>query len=71
MASRCPYALPSPCAGKPSEAQSAGAAQGIGRDGTRIMAATLTWLLQAERVGTGGFFAMHPATDDRIHVVQA
>jgi hypothetical protein len=38
--------LPGPCAGRLSEAQPAGAAQVIGRDGTRIMAATLTWRLQ-------------------------
>ena len=42
------------------------AAQVIGRDGTGIMAATLTWLMQAEGAGTGGFFATHPATDNRI-----
>jgi hypothetical protein len=71
MASRCPCALPGPCAGRLSEAQLEGAAQFIGRDGTRIMAATLTWLMQAEGAGTGGFFAMHPATDDRIQGVQA
>ena len=71
MAPRCPCALPGPCAGRLSEAQPAGAAQVIGRDGTRIMAATLTWLMQAEGAGTGGFFAMHPATDDRIQGVQA
>ncbi len=71
MAPRCPCALPGPCAGRPSEAQSAGAAQVIGRDGTRIMAATLTWLMQAEGAGTEGFFASHAATDDRIQSVQA
>ena len=41
-----------------------------GRDGERIMAATLTWLMQAEGAGAGGFFATHPATDDRVHRVQ-
>jgi hypothetical protein len=35
------------------------------------MAATLTWLMQAEGPGAGGFFARHPATDDRIQRVQA
>jgi Zn-dependent protease with chaperone function len=35
------------------------------------MAATLTWLMQAEGPGAGGFFATHPATDDRIQRVQA
>jgi len=42
-----------------------------GRDGKQIMAATLTWLMQAEDGGDGGFFATHPATDDRIQRVQA
>jgi len=45
--------------------------QRTGRDGKRIMAATLTWLMQAEGAGAGGFFATHPATDDRIQRVQA
>ncbi len=71
MVPRCPCALPGPCAGRPSEAQPAGAAQVFARDGTRIMAATLTWLMQAERAWAGGFFATHPATDDRIQGVQA
>ena len=44
--------------------------QRTGRDGKRIMAATLTWLMQAEGAGGGGFFATHPATDDRIQRVQ-
>jgi hypothetical protein len=70
MAPRCPCALPGPCVGKPSEAQSAGAAQGIGRDGTRIMAATLTWLMQTKEAGIEGFFATHPATDDRTQGVK-
>lgn len=42
-----------------------------GRDGKHIMAATLTWLMQIEGAGAGGFFATHPATDDRIQRVQA
>jgi predicted Zn-dependent protease len=42
-----------------------------GRDGKRIMASTLTWLMQAEGAGGGGFFATHPATEDRIERVQA
>ena len=71
MAPRCPCALPGPDVGKLSEAQLAGAAQVIGRDGTRIMAATLTWLMQAEGAKTRGFFATHPATDDWIQGVQA
>ncbi|MEO6307296.1 MAG: M48 family metallopeptidase [Nitrospiraceae bacterium] len=41
-----------------------------GRDGKRVMATTLTWLMQAEGAGAGGFFASHPATDDRIQRVQ-
>lgn len=45
--------------------------QRTGRDGKRIMAATLTWLMQVEGAGGGGFFATHPATDDRIERVQA
>ena len=44
--------------------------QRTGRDGKRVMAATLTWLMQAEGAGDGGFFATHPATDDRIQRVQ-
>jgi len=44
--------------------------QRTGRDGKRVMAATLTWLMQAEGAGAGGFFATHPATDDRIERVQ-
>jgi len=58
MASSNPCALPGPCAGRPPEAQPAGAAQVIGRDGTWIMAATLTWRMQAEGAETGGFFTM-------------
>ncbi len=45
--------------------------QRTGRDGKHIMAATLTWLMQTEGAGAGGFFATHPATDDRIQRVQA
>ena len=44
--------------------------QRTGRDGKRIMATTLTWLMQVEGTGAGGFFATHPATDDRIQRVQ-
>lgn len=44
--------------------------QRTGRNGKRVMAATLTWLMEAEGVGAGGFFATHPATDDRIQRVQ-
>jgi predicted Zn-dependent protease len=45
--------------------------QRTGRDGKRIMATTLTWLMQVEGAGAGGFFATHPATADRIQRVQA
>ncbi|HEX7093436.1 MAG TPA: M48 family metallopeptidase [Nitrospiraceae bacterium] len=45
--------------------------QRTGRDGKQIMAATLTWLMQVEGAGAGGFFATHPETDDRIQRVQA
>lgn len=45
--------------------------QRTGRDGKRIMGATLTWLMQVEGKGAGGFFATHPATEDRIERVQA
>ena len=41
-----------------------------GRDGKRIMADTLTWLMQAEGGSGGGFFATHPATPDRIDRVR-
>jgi predicted Zn-dependent protease len=44
--------------------------QRTGRDGKQIMATTLTWLMQTEDAGAGGFFATHPATDDRIKRVQ-
>ncbi len=45
--------------------------QATGHEGKQIMAATLTWVMQAEGPGAGGFFATHPATDDRIQRVQA
>lgn len=45
--------------------------QRTGRDGKRVMASTLTWLMQTEGAGSGGFFATHPATDDRIERVQS
>lgn len=44
--------------------------QRTGRDGKRIMADTLTWLMQTEGSGPGGFFATHPATEDRISRVR-
>jgi len=46
--------------------------QRTGRDGKQMMVATLTWLMQAEgtAAGAGGFFATHPATEDRIDRVR-
>ena len=38
--------------------------------GKQMMADTLTWLMQAEGTGAGGFFATHPATEDRINRVR-
>jgi len=34
-----------------------------------VMAETLIWLMQVEGGGSGGFFATHPATDDRIQAL--
>lgn len=45
--------------------------QRTGRDGKAIMADTLTWLMQASGGSGGGFFATHPATEDRIQRVRA
>ena len=41
-----------------------------GFDGRQMMADTLTWLRQTAGPGSGGWFATHPATDDRIQRVQ-
>jgi metalloprotease len=41
-----------------------------GFPGKQIMASTLTWLLQTEGP-SGGFFATHPGTQDRIQRVQS
>jgi predicted Zn-dependent protease len=35
-----------------------------------VMADTLTWLLQTEGASGGGFFATHPATNDRIQALK-
>jgi predicted Zn-dependent protease len=35
-----------------------------------IMPATLTWLMQTEGASKGGFFATHPATEDRIEALR-
>jgi predicted Zn-dependent protease len=40
-----------------------------GYDGKQIMADTLTWLLQSTG-GSGGFFATHPGTEDRIERIR-
>jgi predicted Zn-dependent protease len=45
--------------------------QRTGQDGKRIMADTLTWLMQAAGPGGGGFFATHPGTEDRIQKVRS
>ena len=34
------------------------------------MADTLSWLMQVEGGGSGGFFATHPATADRIQALR-
>lgn len=41
-----------------------------GYPGKTLMANTLTWLNQTEGGSDGGFFASHPATDDRIDAVK-
>ena len=45
--------------------------QRTGRDGKRIMANTLEWLMQSAGSGGGGFFATHPGTEDRIQRVRS
>ena len=35
-----------------------------------VMIDTLTWLMQSEGTGGGGFFATHPATGDRIEALR-
>jgi len=44
--------------------------QKAGMPGRDIMADTLTWLMQTEGGSSGGFFATHPGTADRIQAVQ-
>ena len=39
--------------------------------GKTIMVNTLTWLTNTEGASSGGFFATHPATDERIRDVRA
>jgi putative metalloprotease len=41
-----------------------------GFDGKTMMVNTLTWLQQTEGASTGGYFATHPGTADRIQAVQ-
>ena len=44
--------------------------QRAGYQGKALMADTLTWLLKTEGSGSGGFFATHPATGDRVQAVR-
>jgi Zn-dependent protease with chaperone function len=44
--------------------------QKAGRPGRDVMADTLTWLMQTEGGSSGGFFATHPATTDRIEALR-
>jgi len=53
-----------------ADRQGAEILQRTGRDGKRIMADTLTWLMREEGGSGGGFFATHPATEDRIQRVR-
>ncbi|HEV8615445.1 MAG TPA: M48 family metallopeptidase [Methylomirabilota bacterium] len=41
-----------------------------GFDGKTMMVNTLTWLAQTEGSSSGGFFATHPGSADRIQAVQ-
>lgn len=42
-----------------------------GYDGKQVMVNTLSWLLQTSGGSSGGFFATHPATADRIEAVRS
>ena len=44
--------------------------QRAGYQGKALMADTLTWLQRTEGSGSGGFFATHPATGDRVQAVR-
>jgi beta-barrel assembly-enhancing protease len=44
--------------------------QKAGMPGRDVMADTLTWLMQTEGGSSGGFFATHPATTDRIEALR-
>lgn len=45
--------------------------QRAGHNGKQVMVNTLSWLLQTSGGSSGGFFATHPATADRIEAVRA
>jgi Zn-dependent protease with chaperone function len=44
--------------------------QKAGMPGREVMANTLTWLMRTEGGSSGGFFATHPATADRIEALK-
>jgi Zn-dependent protease with chaperone function len=44
--------------------------QKAGLPGRQVMADTLSWLMQTEGGSSGGFFATHPATTDRIEALR-
>ena len=44
--------------------------QKAGLPGREVMADTLTWLMKTEGGSSGGFFATHPATTDRIEALR-
>jgi predicted Zn-dependent protease len=53
-----------------ADAQGVQILQRAGYNGKQVMGDTLTWLLQASGP-SGGFFATHPGTDDRIQRIHA
>jgi Zn-dependent protease with chaperone function len=52
-----------------ADAHGADLLQRVGRN-RQLMIDTLTWLMQAEGGGSGGFFSTHPATGDRIEALR-
>jgi metalloprotease len=44
--------------------------QKAGQPGREVMASTLDWLIKTEGGSSGGFFATHPATTDRIEALR-
>jgi metalloprotease len=44
--------------------------QKAGKGGRDVMADTLAWLIKTEGASSGGFFATHPATSDRIEALR-